>query len=406
MTEMIRENARLPDLEAVLELDTEVRRIRTTKLIAVCGSTLTALYALVYFLLGWHAFALYSVFFVGWYVLVALLNSREMTRTAAVLLMAGAVVHVSLCVLFISADGGIQYFLLVVPPFSMMIIHSDDPGWLWTLSIGAVASLGVIEWIRPDHVAPYGAEASVALLSIIRSGTVVITGLFITGVVWRYYDDMRRARGRLEKAHARSESLLLNILPQVIATRLKAGNKLLADDHPQATVLFADIVGFTELSSRLDAAELVALLNEYFSAFDSLVDDLGLEKIKTIGDAYMVAGGVPTATEDHVDRTLRLAQEMHEKVAELNATLGQSLQLRIGLNCGPVTAGVIGKRKFIYDLWGDTVNVASRMESTGVVGRVQVSEAIVAAAGDGHDFESRGMVAVKGKGEMEVYLLA
>ena len=240
------------------------------------------------------------------------------TRIAAIVLLAGGVLQLSLSVLFISADGGLQYFLLVIPPFAMLTIHSDDLGWLWALSIGAVSALGFIEWVRPTYIPPFEVVTSATMLSVIRAGSMVITGLFVTGVVWRYYDDMRRARGRLEKAHARSESLLLNILPQVIATRLKAGSKLLADDHAQASVLFADIVGFTELSARLDAAKLVALLNEYFSAFDSLVDDHGLEKIKTIGDAYMVAGGVPTASEDHVDRTLVLARQMHEKVAELN----------------------------------------------------------------------------------------
>jgi class 3 adenylate cyclase len=213
------------------------------------------------------------------------------------------------------------------------------------------------------------------------------------------------AEAALEREHRQSESLLLNILPKAIADRLKERSDVIADSFDDVTILFADVVGFTPLSASLPPDELVAILNRLFSEFDKLAEKYGLEKVKTIGDAYMVAGGVPVARSDHAQAIARMALEMMEVSRSTHAAHRQALSLRIGINSGPAIAGVIGIKKFAYDLWGDTVNTASRMESHGVPGAIQVTEATQRLLRDEFEFEDRGPVDVKGKGRMNVYIL-
>ncbi|MBD2014889.1 adenylate/guanylate cyclase domain-containing protein [Microcoleus sp. FACHB-53] len=210
---------------------------------------------------------------------------------------------------------------------------------------------------------------------------------------------------KLESERKRTERLLLNILPQPIAERLKQEEHTIADQFPEATVLFADVVGFTQLASEISAAELVVLLNRLFSMFDQLAEHHGVEKIKTIGDAYMVVAGLPTPRSDHAQAIANLAIDMQHAVAHFNVEMNQSLSIRIGINTGPVVAGVIGLKRFIYDLWGDTVNIASRMESQGIAGVIQVSEATYECLKQHYLFQKRGVIQVKGKGEMTTYLL-
>ena len=208
---------------------------------------------------------------------------------------------------------------------------------------------------------------------------------------------------RLEKE--KSELLLLNILPSEIVERLKYETDSIADSFADVTVLFADIVGFTELSCCVAPIDLVKLLNRIFSTFDLLAEKHELEKIKTIGDAYMVVGGLPTPRADHVEAIANMALDMQTEIARFNAKTGNTFSIRIGINTGPVVAGVIGLKKFIYDLWGDTVNTASRMESHGIPGCIQVSQATYERLRDNYLFEERGVIQVKGKGEMMTYLL-
>jgi class 3 adenylate cyclase len=208
-----------------------------------------------------------------------------------------------------------------------------------------------------------------------------------------------------ERLARENERLLLNILPEPIAQRLRDGEPLIADRFDDVTLLFADIVEFTRLSATMSAAELVGVLNDVFSVFDGLVERYGLEKVKTIGDAYMVVGGMPERSDDHTIRVAEMALDLADAVGRIEAAVRVGISFRIGIHCGPVVAGVIGTKKFIYDIWGDTVNMASRMESLGVPGRVQVTHQVMERLADTFRLEARGLVDVKGKGPTPAYFL-
>ncbi|HEY9735602.1 MAG TPA: adenylate/guanylate cyclase domain-containing protein [Trichocoleus sp.] len=244
---------------------------------------------------------------------------------------------------------------------------------------------------------------------------------WISEDIWAVYDDggqflyyegivhdiseRRQMETELRQQRQQADRLLINILPYQIAQRLKVGTRTIAESFDQVSVLFADLVDFTAASSEMTPRELVKLLNEIFSIFDQLAVSHSLEKIKTIGDAYMVAGGLPTARSDHTVSIARMALDMQEAIQHFQRPDGSPFQLRIGINTGPVVAGVIGRRKFAYDLWGDTVNIASRMEATGEPQRIQVTPELYECLKDEFIFEKRGFVIVKGRGQMMTYWL-
>jgi len=223
--------------------------------------------------------------------------------------------------------------------------------------------------------------------------------------MFRQRRTIRRQLDELDAERAKSEALLLNVLPASVAQRLKADGRSIADGFAEVTVLFADIVGFTSLAQRLSPVEVVRRLNELFSTFDDLAEELKIEKIKTIGDAYMAAAGLEGTGEGHAEAMAEMALGMLDRVATFSAAYSEPLSIRIGLNTGPAVAGVIGKKKFIYDIWGDTVNTASRMESHGTPGRVHVTEETRRRLADAYVFEERGEVDVKGKGPMRTFYL-
>jgi class 3 adenylate cyclase len=255
--------------------------------------------------------------------------------------------------------------------------------------------------------------------ALLEAARKVASGDLTAQVEWKWKDELgvlsdtfnsmtksiRLNTELIEQKNRENEALLLNILPGEIAIRLKEGEHEIADGFADVTVLFGDIVGFTALSSQISAAEVVDMLNGLFSRFDQVASELGIEKIKTIGDCYMAVCGLPKPCSDHPDRMARMALRMTEATRQYAQEKGLDLQLRIGLNSGPVVAGVIGVTKFIYDLWGDTVNLASRMESTGVPGGIQVTRSVYERLKESFEFESRGTVQVKGKGETDVWLL-
>ena len=266
--------------------------------------------------------------------------------------------------------------------------------------LGVVASSGLIEVLAPRNVdVPSGISVSFLALNVV--GVALATFLmlrYFVGERDRLYRDLRAERET-------SERLLLNVLPGPIAERLKREEGVIADAHPEVTVLFADLVDFTPLSERISPEQTVALLDRVFSAFDDLADRCGLEKIKTIGDAYMVAAGIPDPSPRHAEAAADMALEMLTAVRDCAAESRVDLSVRIGIESGPVVAGVIGRRRFIYDLWGDTVNTASRMESHGVPGAVQVGPGAHELLAGRYRFEPRGPIEVKGKGPMLTHVL-
>jgi len=220
-----------------------------------------------------------------------------------------------------------------------------------------------------------------------------------------YLEQLQKEKELLQMEQMKSERLILNILPKPIAERLKKNEKNISSSYEDVTILFSDIVGFTQMSSLLTPSDLVALLNDLFTRFDKRAELLGLEKIKTIGDAYMAAGGVPVPRADHADIVADMALGMLEDLAEFNRDNQISLQMRIGLNSGPVVAGIIGFTKFSYDLWGSTVNVASRMESSSVIGKIQISPSTAKALSGRFDLQGREVIEVKGIGKVLTHFL-
>ncbi len=275
----------------------------------------------------------------------------------------------------------------------------------------ALALAGLVSWWITQSVRQPVEELSAASQAVSRgdlSRRARIDSRDELGELAQTFNAMvssvQRKTETIRRQNQENERLLLAILPRPIARRLKQGEDTIADAFPEVSVLFADLVGFTPMSSRMGPEELVDLLNLLFSSFDELATRLKVEKIKTIGDAYMACCGLPKANRSHADTMVRLGLGMLDIVDTFNREKGASLELRVGVNTGPVVAGVIGRSKFIYDLWGDTVNTASRMESHGLPGAVQITQATHEALSDPGIFESRGMIEVKGMGPMEVFV--
>ena len=236
-------------------------------------------------------------------------------------------------------------------------------------------------------------------LNVVVCGTIVFTLLAV------FAAQRRDALAALRQEQARAERLLLNILPRSIADRLKAETRTIADQFGSASILFADVVDFTPLAEQLPPTEVVGVLDQLFSHFDLLAERHGLEKIKTIGDCYMVAAGVPSPRPDHARAVALMALDMQSAMRSVDEVGQLGLALRVGINSGPVVAGVIGRKRFLYDLWGDAVNTASRMESHGSSGRIQITRATKELLEDEFICEPRGTIPVKGKGEIEAWYL-
>ncbi|MEA2673978.1 MAG: adenylate cyclase [Chloroflexota bacterium] len=289
----------------------------------------------------------------------------------------------------------------LLAPLGALVFNGVRSGARWyvafvVLFLGSGIAGSVIGPIAP--VPEWFANVILAL-NVVVGGTVFFTLLAI------FYQQRLDALVALRGEHERAENLLLNILPGSIAERLKARPETIADGFREVSVLFADVVEFTPRAEKLAAAEVVGLLDRLFSHFDELAERYDLEKIKTIGDAYMVAAGVPDPRPDHAQALAHLALDMVESVAPGGAVGDLGLELRIGLNSGPVVAGVIGRKRFLYDLWGDAVNTASRMESQGTPGRIQITRATYELLKADFVCEPRGTVPVKGKGDMETWYL-
>jgi class 3 adenylate cyclase len=290
--------------------------------------------------------------------------------------------------------SAVVMWAFMAPLFSLLIRPARETAiWLAAfvadLVLAALLDASVAQSVRP--------LPNVAILTLFA--------LNIAGIGQLTFLAISYFRAQRDAAERRSEALLLNVLPEAIAARLKRGEEPIADHHDDISVLFADLAGFTVRSAHETPVETVAVLNEVFSVFDGLVRRYGLEKIRTIGDSYMVAAGVPMARPDHAHAICAMALDLRREVARLNADHDWDLSFRIGINSGPAVAGIVGREKFHYDLWGDTVNIASRMESHGLPDQIQVTEPVYERLRNDFVFERRGLVEVKGKGPTLTYLL-
>ena len=327
--------------------------------------------------------------------LAVLARTRRFERYVVVLLIAGA----AFTLLMDIATGGLA--------------SGAGPIWAFLGPVYAILALG------PRRAIPwFGVFVAVLLIAVVIDPWVTSTiapppyvvrlisfaqniglPLGITFALLHYTDVRRR------DAEARSEQLLTNAIPVAIAARLKRGEVRIADAYPETSVLFADIAGFTPWANGADPATVVGMLDDLFTRFDALAAECGIEKIKTIGDAYMAVAGAPLPRPDHAEVALRMARKMLATVEDWRTAHGVTLQMRVGIASGAVVAGVIGRQRILFDLWGDTVNAASRMESSGVPGRIQVTSSTYELTRDRHEFEQRE-VEIKGLGPMTTYLLA
>ena len=305
----------------------------------------------------------------------------------------------------IGTGSGGEFFFLVSVCLVVLLLGIEHI--VLASGLAAVAAGGIIalEFLVPRNTGLQPAWAQSMGFVI----TTVSACVMIVVTVWFALRDTARAEAVMEAQYDRSEALLANMLPASIADRLKEPDRgdrgLIADKYDEASVLFADIVGFTERASSTAPADLVRFLDTLYSAFDALVDKHGLEKIKVSGDSYMVVSGVPRPRPDHVEALADFAVEMADVASGLKDPHGHPVPLRVGMACGPVVAGVVGSRRFFYDVWGDAVNVASRMESTDSVGRIQVPEDVYQRLKDDFVLQERGRIEVKGKGIMRTWYL-
>jgi class 3 adenylate cyclase len=315
-----------------------------------------------------------------------------------------------LAVLLVSAATLYVYNLTDYPglfsavPLSVALATAWAAGYRgWALAVVAWFGLSPLVFVTVTH--ELSPQIRTQLLNGVVSDLALLTAVLLLGEAVRTRRALDREHRLLLTEQERSERLLLNVLPGPIADRLKQGEEVIADDFPEVTVLFADLVDFTRRSRETTPERVVQVLDDLFSALDTLAERYQLEKIKTVGDAYMVVGGLPEPRPDHAQAVADMALAVREEVARHLDPAGEPLAVRIGIDTGPVVAGVIGRRKFSYDLWGDTVNTASRMESSGVPGCIQVTERSYRRLRDGFRLERRGSIEVKGKGEMTTWFL-
>jgi len=294
---------------------------------------------------------------------------------------------------FYQPVGIVINIVVIYSAFGLPFVHASVSGWMSSI-------VCVIIFLNAGIFEPH--ENVIAILYVVAANIIgTFTAFMLERGARRDFLLHRTAQMEREK----SDKLLLNILPESIAERLKGGETKIADSFEEVSVLFADIVGYTNLSSKKPPHEVVALLNEIFSRFDNNAKNSPIEKIKTIGDAYMAVSGLPVPHDEHANVMAHFALSMLQVIKEVNMNRKLSLNIRIGINSGPVVAGVIGQQKFIYDLWGDTVNVASRMESHGEPGQIQVSERTYSRLSSSFQLQKRGAIQIKGKGEMTTYWL-
>jgi adenylate cyclase len=375
------------------------RRLRATNIAAWIGAATLGLFAVLRFVQGmahWKYAALVGVAF----GLAPLLH-----RFGALAAPLALTAIVYAWVFWLSINGGVAngttFIYFMAGALGILLIGAERV--FLCILIGAVA-VGLLIFLHigvsPRDTIEYPTTPLNFIINVLNSSII----LFV--IVFYAVRQFTRAEERAEREHMRSEALLTNILPPSIASRLKESPDVgIADFYPEASILFADMAGFTARASKMTPPELIRFLNDVYVQIDNLVERRGLEKIKTTGDAYMVVSGVPEPRADHAAEIADLALDIRDATAGLVDAKGDAATMRIGIASGPVVAGVIGKRKFFYDVWGDAVNMASRMESAGEAGKIQVASETWKLLGDGFVLEKRGVIDVRGKGPVQTWFL-
>jgi adenylate cyclase len=411
---------RLPDwLRGVAEIGTspsDSEELRLHKAVLVLSSTLmgalTPIWVVTYAMLGlWVSAAIPFA-----YMLASFASIWTFAQTRRYVQFRRAQLWMTLLLPFalqwslggFRASSAVALWAFTAPLGALLFLGARQ-AMVWFIAFVALVALsGAIDTslaASAPHVPP-GVEVAFFVMNVIGVTTTVWVLLqYFVRARERALSQLARQHQALKLEQAKSERLLLNVLPEPVAARLKDDDGVIADACPEVTVLFADIVGFTPLSERLAASDLVTVLDRVFARWDALALKHGVEKIKTIGDAYMVAAGIPLPRADHAEALAALALDMGPELARVATETGLALELRIGIDSGPVIAGVIGRAKFIYDLWGDTVNAASRMESHALPSTIQVTQRTYDRLRDRFELRPRGPIEVKGKGQLNTYLL-
>ncbi|PND55584.1 adenylate/guanylate cyclase domain-containing protein [Mycobacterium sp. ENV421] len=379
------------------------RRQRVLNIAATMAAVVTAVIGILQFITADHlvAIGLVNLGTAAIFGVIPLLH-RFGESIAALAFIFFAFLSLTIVGWQVGTDSGIQFYYLVSASLAVLVLGVEH-----VVLASMVVAIGAGLTIASQFLVP--GDTGIQPRWLVNAGFVITTVsacVMIFATVWYAMREVSRAEAAMEFEYLRSEALLANILPATIAARLKdPARGTIADRYDDASILFADIAGFTERASQIAPAELVRFLDRLYTTFDRLVDKHGLEKIKTTGDSYMVVSGVPEPRDDHADALANLALDMAKAVRDLRDPNGQLVPLRMGMAAGPVVAGVVGARRFFYDVWGDAVNVASRMETTDPEGRIQVPQDVYERLRDRFVLEERGDVDVKGKGLMHTWYL-
>jgi guanylate cyclase len=386
--------------------DSDEARLRKALLVAVCVLILpiSLVWGAIYLALGAMAGLIAWLYLV---ISVAALAIYSRTRDVEGLLrveLLNILLAPTVSMAFVGgflASGGVGLWGILAP-LGALVFKGARAGVLWFVAFVAVFLIsGIVGELASGGRSPLPAWFESTMIAL----NVTVGGAVVFGLLAQFVRQREDALAALQVEQDRAENLLLNILPRSIADKLKTDTATIADQFAAASILFADVVDFTPLSERLQPAEVVGVLDHLFTHFDLLAERYGVEKIKTIGDCYMVAAGVPTPRADHARIMALMALDMRDAMHAKDGVGHLGLEIRIGLNSGPVVAGVIGRKRFLYDLWGDAVNTASRMESHGSGGQIQVTRGTYELLRDEFELEPRGTVPIKGKGEVETWYL-
>ena len=385
--------------------------LKVVNIITLVAIALNVLYFILFLLFQTLYSGLYYLNSIANIFFIAALFSTFIFTKRRNKVTAGLTLFVNVClqtggtaILFFGVYLGIHYYLVAFPAVLLLVFNrKGEYRFFFTLSALSLLLFVFCHYFFTSPIIPIlRFPREFLTLNVLN---ILSPILLVLIVLYTFSRNLNKARDELEISHAKTNDLLLNILPEPIAERLKGKENNIADSFKSATILFADFKGFTTLAVGYSPKEIVSILNKYFTAYDKLCEKYGIEKIKTIGDAYMAATGIPLANERHAYDMARFACEMLAVTEKISKKIQVVMQLRIGINSGDVVAGVIGKRKFTYDLWGDAVNMASRMESHGIPGQIQTTQATYLLLKNDFIFKKRGTIDIKGKGAQDTYLL-